>query len=113
MKCGDCSSGGHVKTESAGNIFKATCRPPDEAEQQRGAHKGPAPHMDVLYRGHAQEDEDEGFTHAAPHLQEILDAGVAALGNIRLHILLHGHGAGHNAAERGRDQIFTKLKGGP
>lgn len=35
-----------------------TCGPPDEAEQQCGTDKGPAPHMDILYSGHAQEDED-------------------------------------------------------
>lgn len=80
--------------------LKATCGPPDKAEQQCGADKGPAPHMDILYCGHAQEDEDEGFTHAAPHLQEVLDAGVAALRHISLHILLHGHSTGHNAAKR-------------
>lgn len=56
--------------------------------------------MDILYCGHAQEDEDEGFTHAAPHLQEVLDAGVAALRHISLHVLLHGHSTGHNAAKR-------------
>lgn len=40
------------------DFCKATCGPPDEAEQQCGADKGPAPHMDVLYCRHAQEDED-------------------------------------------------------
>lgn len=39
-------------------LFKGTCGPPDETEEQRGADKGPAPHMDILYGGHAQEDED-------------------------------------------------------
>lgn len=55
--------------------------------------------MDILYGGHAQEDEDQGFTDTAPHLQEVLDAGVAALGHISLHILLHGHSTGYDAAE--------------
>lgn len=77
----------------------ATCGPPDEAEQQRRADEGPAPHVHILYCGYAQEDEDEGFTHATPHLQEVLDAGVAAFRHISLYILLHGHGTGHDAAK--------------
>lgn len=56
--------------------------------------------MDILYCGHAQEDEDEGFTHAAPHFQEVLNAGVAVFRHISLHILLHGHSTGDNAAKR-------------
>lgn len=87
---------------------RATCGPPDEAEQQCGANERPAPHMDVLYGGDTQEDEDEGFTHAAPHLQEVLDAGVAALRHVGLHVLLHGHSAGHNAAKRGYNVDLIK-----
>ena len=60
-------------------VFEVTRGPPDEAEEQCGADEGPAPHVDILYGGHTQEDEDQGFTHAAPHLQEVLDAGVAPL----------------------------------
>lgn len=61
--------------------------------------------MNILYCGDAQEDEDEGFAHAAPHLQEVLDAGVAALGDVSLHILLHGHGTGHNATNKKKANI--------
>lgn len=78
----------------------ATCGPPHEAEEQRRADEGPAPHVHVLYGGNTQEDEDEGLAHAAPHLQEVLDAGVAAFRHVSLHILLHGHGARHDAAIR-------------
>lgn len=88
----------------------ATCGPPDEAEQQGGADKGPAPHMDILYRGHAQKDEDEGFTDAAPHLQEVLDAGVAALRHVRLHVLLHCHSTGHNTATKARKNRYRPDK---
>lgn len=56
-----------------------TCGPHDEAEQQGRANEGPAPHVYVLYGGHPEEDKDQGLTHTTPHLQEILDAGVAAL----------------------------------
>lgn len=77
-----------------------TSGPPGEAEQQCGANKRPAPHVNILYGGDTQEDEDEGFAHAAPHLQEVLDAGVAALRYVGLHVLLHGHGTGHNAANK-------------
>lgn len=75
---------------------EVTCGPPDKAEQQCGADKGPAPHVDVLYGGHTQEDENQRFTHAAPHFQEVLDADVAVLGHISLNILFHGDGTRHN-----------------
>lgn len=83
-----------------------TSGPPDEAEQQCGTNKRPAPHVNVLYGGDTQEDEDEGFAHAAPHLQEVLDAGVAALRYVGLHVLLHGHSAGHNAEQKQVDMCW-------
>lgn len=60
--------------------------------------------MDVLYGGHTQEDEDQSFTHAAPHFQEILDADVAMLRHIGLHILFHGDSTGHDAEGRSKSK---------
>lgn len=44
--------------------------------------------------GHAHEDEDEGLTHAAQHLHEVLDGRVGLLGHVLFHILVHRHGTG-------------------
>ncbi len=45
------------------------------------------------HRRHAQEDEDQGLAHAAPHLQEVFDGGVGLVGDVGLHIGPHDHAA--------------------
>jgi len=45
--------------------------------------------------GDTQEDKDEGLTHAAPHLKEILDGGVGLVGDVGFHIGPHDHARGN------------------
>ena len=56
-------------------------------------HEGPVPGVGAGHRGHAQEDEDEGLAHAAPHLQEVLDGGVGLVRDVGLHVGPHRHPA--------------------
>lgn len=71
--------------------FLTQCTP-DQTEEEGEANKGPIPFMVFSNRGHSHENKDQGLTDTAQHLHEILYGCVGLLGNILLHILIHGHG---------------------
>ena len=50
--------------------------PPDQAEGQGEADKGPVPLVVLPHCGHAHEDEDQGLADAAQHLHEVFDSRV-------------------------------------
>lgn len=54
-------------------------------------------------RGHAQEDEDEGLTDAAPHLQKVLDGGVRLVGYVGFYVGPH-HGPARNQPAGRREE---------
>lgn len=57
-----------------------------QAENDSRDHKGPVPAVVPCHCGHAQEDKDERFADAAPHLQEVLDGCVGFVGYVGLHV---------------------------
>jgi len=50
------------------------------------------------YGDDTQEEEDEGFRDGAEHLDHMSDGCTGTLGNVLLHIVLHGESTGYDAA---------------
>lgn len=71
---------------------------PHEGKNQREQDVAPVPLMLRRYGDHPQEEEDEGLRDGAEHLDHVADGRAGTLGNIFLHVVLHGQGAGHDAA---------------
>ena len=68
-----------IKREAGRTLWALPCLtdgPPDLAEDQGGADKGPVPLVVLSNGGHAHEDEDQGLTDTAQHLHEVLDGRV-------------------------------------
>ncbi len=72
---------------------RLTQNPGQQTQDDGEGHKGPVPGVRPGHRRHAQEDEDQGLAHAAPHLQEVFDGGVGLVGDVGLHIGPHDHAA--------------------
>ena len=92
-----------TKREAGRTLWALPCLtdgPPDLAEDQREADKGPVPLVVLSNGGHAHEDEDQGLANAAQHLHEVLDGRVGFLRHVLFHILIHGHRTGRDSARR-------------
>lgn len=85
--------------EKSRSTISPTKSPPNETENDCEANVGPVPLVVFSDGGDSEEDEDEGVTHTAPHLHEILDRGVGLEGDVGLHITFHAHGTGDDAEE--------------
>lgn len=72
--------------------------PPHEGEEQREQDVAPVPLVLCGNGDHAQEEEDEGLGDGAQHLDHVADGRAGTLGDVFLHVVLHGEGAGHDAA---------------
>lgn len=57
------------------------------------------------HSNHPQEKEDEGLGDGGQHLDHVADGGAGPLGHVLLHIVLHGYGAGDDAAQRRRSLV--------
>lgn len=57
------------------------------------------------HSNHAQEEEDEGLGNGGQHLDHVADGGAGPLGHVLLHVVLHGDGAGDDAAQRRRSSV--------
>lgn len=77
---------------------------PYKSKQQCEQDVAPVPLVLCCYGDHPQEEEDEGLGDGAEHLDHVADGCAGTLGNIFLHVVLHGEGAGHDAAERHKEQ---------
>lgn len=73
---------------------------PDEGEHQREQDVGPVPLVLGRYGDDTQEEEDEGFGDGAQHLDNMADGGAGSLGDVLLHVVLHGDGACYKPAGR-------------
>lgn len=78
---------------------------PDKSKKQREQDVAPVPLMLRCYGDNAQEEEDEGLGDGAKHLDHMADGCAGSLGNIFLHVVLHGQGTGHDAAEKHKAQL--------
>lgn len=81
---------------------RLTEAPPQKGEEQR--EEDVAPVQLVLRRDgdHAQEEENQRFRNGAQHLDHVADGGARALRDVFLHIVLHGEGARHDAADEAK-----------
>jgi len=83
-----------------------------QTEEKREDDEDPVPVVRTLHCGHPEKDEDERLTHAAPHLQEVLDGGVGLVGDVGFHIWSHNHTAGNQAVrdvrgDEGSDELHN------
>lgn len=87
---------------------------PDEGEHQREQDVGPVPLVLGRYGDDTQEEEDEGFWDGAQHLDNMADGGAGSLGDVLLHVVLHGDGTRNKSAGRGKNVFIdtgsAKLK---
>lgn len=87
---------------------------PDEGEHQREQDVGPVPLVLGRYGDNTQEEEDEGFGDGTQHLDNMADGGAGSLGDVLLHVVLHGDGARNKSAGRGKNVFIdtgsAKLK---
>lgn len=93
------SNWGEARQHCVGALVSLTDCSPDLAEEQSEADESPVPLMVLPNGGHAHEDEDQGLTHAAQHLHEVLDGRVWCLGHVLFHVLFHGHCASCDATK--------------
>lgn len=54
---------------------------------------------------HSHENEDQGLTDTAQHLHEIFYCCIGFLGNIFLHIFIHGHGTSCNSERETQSSV--------
>lgn len=84
-----------------GRMKPLTDSSPHEGEQQREHDVAPVPLVLRRYGNDTQEEEDDGLGDGAQHLDHMADGGAGPLGHVLLHIVLHGDGAGDDAAGTG------------
>lgn len=84
-----------------GRVKPLTDSPPHEGEQQREHDVAPVPLVLGRYGNDTQEEEDDGLGDGAQHLDHVADGGAGSLRHVLLHVVLHGDGAGDDAAGRG------------
>lgn len=102
-----CNKTNRCKVKTNHDLFHNTDTPcpvltqasPYEGKQQREQDVTPVPFVFCCYGDDPQEEEDEGLRDGAKHLDHVADGGAGTLGNVFLHIVLHGEGTSHNAAE--------------
>lgn len=69
---------------------------PYKSKKQREQDVGPVPLMLSRHGNHPQEEEDECLGDGAEHLDHVADGRAGSLGNVLLHVVLHGQSAAHN-----------------
>lgn len=87
QRCEDLHDGPHLTKSS-----------PDEGKQEREQDVGPVPLVLRRYGDHTQEEEDEGLRDSGQHFDNMADGCAGPLGDVLLHVVLHGYGTGYNAA---------------
>lgn len=97
--------GGLEPPQSVGVEGTLTQASPDKGKEQCEEDVGPVPLMLGGHGDYAQEEEDEGLRDGGQHLNHVADGGARALGHVLLHVVLHGDGAGDDAAQSGDTRV--------
>lgn len=79
---------------------------PYKGKKQREQDVGPVPLMLSRHGNHPQEEEDECLGDGAEHLDHVADGRAGSLGNVLLHVVLHGQSAAHNPGTMAQSCFF-------
>lgn len=71
-----------------------------EAQEQDPQNKGPVPFVHVVNEHHAQEQEDDGVTRRAEHLNEVFDRCVRLSGHVGEGVMSLNEAASNHTADR-------------